>query len=608
MRRVMPLFNEILLDRFEQKDESTITILSQYLAKIITQTSKDDPTALSLSLQSIISPAISKEIADNRDSMVDTLYPIIGGMISKYVTQSIKEMMENINHKIEDGLSINRYKRKLKSKITGVSETELLLEENSNATLYALFIIEKESGLLIAEAQRKEHAIEDAHMVASMASAIKDFINDWIATHASQSEVQILSYGNATLYIEGAGSVYLIAFLDSEPDYEQRREINTFFASIVKEYTNFFHTFDGDDSAKEIKHISTLLHKHLEENHQNEPQKKSKINPAKYMVWVLALLTITYFGYLVNNLYYKYAIEKMIHKKTAQKITVTYTYDNITLNGYVDSIETVERVERLISRVHIKPIYNRLSIPVKQVALLLNEKADAQMLLEDKLKIQQRDIREKILKSNEDFVDKITLLEEKIQNTQQELISMIDEKTGTLEKLKNDKLAINALINIRQEIEKKLQETFIDNIFYHPDTASLDFRTLHLFEASKDNLTKEQVVLIGETFEKYMRVLVDYKPYIRGITIEGHADSSGMEEENLALSKKRALSIKYYLLRLPILRQYHMKDHIQSVGYGSQKKILIDGIEDKNASRRVEIRFELKKSAILENIKKIVHD
>jgi len=128
-----------------------------------------------------VTPAISKGIAENKDTMIDALYPIMGGMISKYVTQAIKEMMDTINKKIEHGLSFNRYKRKAKAKLTGVSETELLMEESTDATITSMFVIHKESSLLIAEAHLENNEIDDAHMVASMASAIKDFINEPLA-------------------------------------------------------------------------------------------------------------------------------------------------------------------------------------------------------------------------------------------------------------------------------------------------------------------------------------------------------------------------------------------------------------------------------------------
>jgi hypothetical protein len=134
-QKVWELFDDAFLEKLAQKESKTIAVLSQYLSTIITKSASTHEAELSRSLQSVISPAISKEIENNKAKMIDALYPIMGGMISKYVTQAIKEMMDNINDKIENGLSFDKYKRKFKSKVTGVSETELLLEESSDASI-----------------------------------------------------------------------------------------------------------------------------------------------------------------------------------------------------------------------------------------------------------------------------------------------------------------------------------------------------------------------------------------------------------------------------------------------------------------------------------------
>ncbi|HHD72584.1 MAG TPA: hypothetical protein ENL02_01505, partial [Epsilonproteobacteria bacterium] len=150
--KVLPFFDEMLLERLQDKGGAAISLLSDYLARIIAEASHRNNEALSQSLQGILSTAVSREIASNKDAMIDTLYPIMGGMVSKYVSTAIKELIENINRKIDDGLSMERYKRKIKSRVTGVSETELLLQEISEAHILSLFVIQKESGLLISEA------------------------------------------------------------------------------------------------------------------------------------------------------------------------------------------------------------------------------------------------------------------------------------------------------------------------------------------------------------------------------------------------------------------------------------------------------------------------
>jgi len=349
------------------KDAKTHSILSKYLAQIITQTSKEDAAGLSKSLQSVISPAISKEIADNKDTMIDALYPIMGGMISKYVTQAIKEMMETINNKIEDGLSFDKYKRKMKSKVTGVSETELLMEESSDATISSMFVIHKESGLLIAEAHLEDKEIDDAHMVASMASAIKDFINDWIKDNATQSEVQLLSYGNATLYIESAGSVYIIAFLDAEPDYEQRTEINTFFATVMKEYAGFFQKFDGDDSAAEIVTLSMKMEDYLyaqSSRKRSKSEQESKIDPAKYILYFLAFVLIGYGIYQFNDWYIKKSLADAVYAQTGEQISIAEENDHLVLNGQVASTDVIYEIDSIMKKRTKEKIQNNLLVPM----------------------------------------------------------------------------------------------------------------------------------------------------------------------------------------------------------------------------------------------------
>lgn len=73
------------------------------------------------------------------------------------------------------------------------------------------------------------------------------------------------------------------------------------------------------------------------------------------------------------------------------------------------------------------------------------------------------------------------------------------------------------------------------------------------------------------------------------VTIEGHTDSDGVPSENLALSAARAAAVRTALVERGV-------DPVAlvSVGYGSERPVLVDGEEDKAASRRVEFVVELR--------------
>jgi len=70
-----------------------------------------------------------------------------------------------------------------------------------------------------------------------------------------------------------------------------------------------------------------------------------------------------------------------------------------------------------------------------------------------------------------------------------------------------------------------------------------------------------------------------------GVTarIEGHTDTDGGDEANLALSQARAESVLAFLGANSV-----DEARFEAVGFGETQPILVDGVEDKAASRRIE--------------------
>jgi len=65
--------------------------------------------------------------------------------------------------------------------------------------------------------------------------------------------------------------------------------------------------------------------------------------------------------------------------------------------------------------------------------------------------------------------------------------------------------------------------------------------------------------------------------------IEGHTDTDGSEEGNLTLSQSRAEAVLGYLVDNGI-----DAGRLQAIGFGESEPVLVDGVEDKEASRRIE--------------------
>lgn len=602
--KITPLFDDILLERLQNRDDQTIKILSEHLAQIIAKSARYNSAELSLSLQRIIGPAISKEIASNRDTMVDTFYPILGGMISKYVSQAIKEMMENINAKIENGLSFDKYKRKIKSKFTGVSETELLLDESDTTLISSLFVIEKESGMLIVEAQLQENAIHDPYMVASMASAIKDFINDWVHNNDKTNEIQVLSYGSATLYIESAGSVYIIAFLDAEPNQELRSSINTFFASIVKQYALFFQSFDGDDSAQEIGELGDKMRGYLNTQHiaSHSSIKRSTRNPSKYLLIIFAVSVFTYLGYATKEAYIEYQLEKKIENDTGYKIEIEHEDGSTRLSGNVKRFDDANTILEIVKSASAQPVMNHLHMPISDIEKeLISQQERLTRLVDEKV--------EGVFRKN---LNRENALESSVRKNVQNIESLIlhlEEQEIKVQRLKQQRIAIGKIITIKEKIRKKLLSAFSSNMLFNSKEQSIDFSEGDLFGVGNSKINEKSKIVVKTNFELYLTQLLEDKEirkYIKTIVIEGHTDSSGSPMLNRILSKERAEGLKNYLMTLDIVKKFKCESLFVSKGYANMHPIFKNGKEDKKASRRVTIKFNIDDNRMLQEIGKIV--
>ncbi|MEG4352615.1 OmpA family protein [Microcoleus sp. LAD1_D3] len=186
--------------------------------------------------------AITAQIKLERDSMVDALYPVIGSTISRYMAEAIK----TINEKVSNAISVEGFQRKIRSKVQGVSEAELILKESVPFTVQAAFLIHKASGLIISEVQNSESYQLESEMVAGMLTAIRSFVNDCIVRPGEVSELNQIEYGDSKIMLEVAGYCYMAAVIKGEPPDSFIKKIRETVSNLILNYGKVIHEFNGD--------------------------------------------------------------------------------------------------------------------------------------------------------------------------------------------------------------------------------------------------------------------------------------------------------------------------------------------------------------------------
>ena len=194
-----------------------------------------------------------------------------------------------------------------------------------------------------------------------------------------------------------------------------------------------------------------------------------------------------------------------------------------------------------------------------------------------------------------------------------ELLNTIDEKQtkydSLIAKFRKQKAQIKSLTGIKLKVIAALKEALGSKIDIDKKTGSLKLSSNILFDKGSAQLKDAAKAQLKEAFEEYVGTLVSdprIKPYLDKIIIEGHTDSDGGYLYNLNLSQKRALAVMNYLLTLPIAKQYDLKPLMSASGRAYMDRVIRNGVEDKEASRRIEIKFRLKNEDAMHEIEKVL--
>ena len=176
---------------------------------------------------------------------------------------------------------------------------------------------------------------------------------------------------------------------------------------------------------------------------------------------------------------------------------------------------------------------------------------------------------------------------------------------------------IDNIIGVKAEVVESLQQEFQKNdlsVDIDSQTGALTLNANVLFDYDDAELTEEGKEALREVLPIYCKVLLEdnHKEYLAEIIIEGYTDTDGDYYYNLELSQRRSLAVAEYLteIREEFLNADQIGDLQQYLtvnGHSMANPVLdANGKVDKDASRRVEVKFRLKDDEMIEELNKIM--
>ena len=125
-----------------------------------------------------VTAALGSAVRENRQVIVDVLFPIIGPAIRKAIAEALRALVADVNGAIESSFTRKGLRWRVESMRSGVPYAQIVLKHTLNYRIDHVFLIERDSGLVLARESAPDLPDLDADAIAGMLTAIGEFVRD----------------------------------------------------------------------------------------------------------------------------------------------------------------------------------------------------------------------------------------------------------------------------------------------------------------------------------------------------------------------------------------------------------------------------------------------
>lgn len=255
------------------------------------------PTAISLreardnkiarALAPTIDESIKASVKKNPKALADAIFPALGPGIRKAIASTIMGMIQTLNQLLNHSFSVRGLKWRWEALRTRKPFAEVVLLHTLVFQVEQIFLIHRETGIVVQHVESKEAMVQDPDLVSGMLTAIQDFVKDSFQTEEGESLETLRMGGGRSVWIEDGPQAVLAAVLRGTPPLDLRVAFKEMLERVHLGHSDAFERFDGDVSP------FSGLRDELQEGLQFQAKEtKASISP---MLWVLLLAVVATF-------------------------------------------------------------------------------------------------------------------------------------------------------------------------------------------------------------------------------------------------------------------------------------------------------------------------
>ncbi len=242
---------------------------------------------------------VRTEVEASSDALPAKLYPHIGVMVRDYVRSAIRDLMEDINRRLEDGLVRNRFMLRVRSWTTGRSMAELALAGTDRFEVDELHLIRRGSGELLAHwvrpapgAAAERQANNRDALFSGLLTAMTAFIEE--VYEADKAGLRTIDFGAHTIYLRGSPLHLLAARCRGEAGAGIQTLLDEEFLRALQE-----ESATSAGSTPDLAALAARLEAGIakrQEDHRKE-RGRAGLKPLRALLWLIALALAGFLGW-----------------------------------------------------------------------------------------------------------------------------------------------------------------------------------------------------------------------------------------------------------------------------------------------------------------------
>jgi outer membrane protein OmpA-like peptidoglycan-associated protein len=304
--------------------ERFATSVATVLDEALRQAEIDRHAELSNAIAPLIVKTIKTEIRGSQDELAEALYPSLGRMVKAYVISAIRDLMDEINRRLE----ANRFMLRLRSLLTGRPVAELAFAEGQRLKIEEIFLIRRGSGALIAHWPVGEGLSPHDRRVSGILTAINEVATE--AFQADQSALRRIDLGTSLIYLRASPAHLLAAKCSGLAPSAVEQVIDEHFLATIERLRALPN--GGIDAAPLDRRVgnilaglATRLEAAIAEQHAKFVRRRSGLSPAAVLLWGIGLALAAWAAW---SAYTSYQTERV------RSIAATILAGESALSGY----------------------------------------------------------------------------------------------------------------------------------------------------------------------------------------------------------------------------------------------------------------------------------